>query len=188
MSCTIALVPQFMPQRAVPAMPRCVPMDLPVASVEDAPTQYADFCTRHPAACELTGAPRLEWTDALHGQLEAVNRTVNAEVEFVSDMDSLGLEEHWDFPVECRGDCEDLVLEKRERLVGLGLPRAALTIAFAFHEVDFFPHAVLLAETSAGTLVLDNLYDEVVCWDALPYRFTRREAPDGSWLRFDPWR
>lgn len=162
-------------------------MELPVASVNRAPTQYAEFCERYPEACALTGPSTVEWTEDLHRQLAEVNAGVNEEIEFVSDMDNLGLEERWDFPSECRGDCEDFVLEKRERLVGLGLPRASLTIAFAFHKSRFFPHAVLLAETTAGTFVLDNLYDDVLCWDTLPYRFTRRERPDGRWLRFDTW-
>ena len=165
-------------------MPRCVPMELPVARIDGPPSQYVDFCRRHPAACVLDGEPLIEWTAELGQQLGAVNLEVNQEVEFVSDMDNLGLEESWDFPQDCRGDCEDFVLEKRERLVALGLPRASLTIAFAFHEVQFFPHAILLVETSTGTWVLDNLYDEIRCWDALPYRWTRRERPDGTWIRF----
>jgi predicted transglutaminase-like cysteine proteinase len=32
--------------------------------------------------------------------------------------------------------------------------------------------------------VLDNLHDEPMCWDALPYRYARRERPDGLWTRF----
>jgi predicted transglutaminase-like cysteine proteinase len=167
--------------------PRCVAMELPVARIEEPPSQYADFCARHPAACDLDGSGVIEWTGALARQLGTVNDAVNAEIEFVSDMDNLGLEERWDLPLDCRGDCEDFVLEKRERLVEAGLPRAALTVAFAFHEVALFPHAVLLVETTAGTFALDNLTDEVACWDALPYRYTRRERPDGSWIRFDPW-
>ena len=129
----------------------------------------------------------IEWTAEVHQWLSDVNARVNDEVEFVSDMDNLGVEEDWSFPRDCRGDCEDFALEKRERLVDLGLPRASLTIAIAFHEVQFFPHAVLLAETTTGTWVLDNLHDDVLCWDAVPYKYTRREQPDGTWVRFSPW-
>jgi predicted transglutaminase-like cysteine proteinase len=159
-------------------------MALPVANVDKAPSQYLDFCARHPASCILDGEPMISWTTEIHQRLSDLNARVNDEIAFVSDMDNLGLEEHWGFPKDCRGDCEDFVLEKRERLVDLGFPRASLTIAFAFHEVQFFPHAVLLVETTTGTWVLDNLYDEVLCWDAVPYKYTRREQPDGTWLRF----
>ena len=161
-------------------------MQLAIESVEGPPTQYEAFCQRYPASCILDGEPIIEWTSITQQRFNNVNARVNNEVEFVSDMDNLGLEEDWDFPKDCRGDCEDFVLEKRERLVELGFPRASLTIAFAFHEVQFFPHAVLLVETSAGTWVLDNLYDEVLCWDGVPYRYTRREQPDGGWARFSP--
>jgi predicted transglutaminase-like cysteine proteinase len=120
----------------------------------------------------------VRWTAEVYQKLSYVNTRVNAVVEFVSDLENLGLEDDWDFPRDCRGDCEDFVLEKRERLVDLGFARASLTIAFAVHEVQFFPHAVLLAETTTGTWVLDNLYDQVLCWDAVPYRYTRREQPE----------
>lgn len=161
-------------------------MELPVARIEGPPSQYADFCRRHPAACVLDGDAVIRWTPDVHETLGEVNLGVNDAVAFVSDMDNLGVEENWSFPANCRGDCEDFALEKRERLVDLGVPRASLTIAFAFHEVAFFPHAVLLAETTAGTWVLDNLHDAVLCWNALPYRYTRRERPDGDWTRFAP--
>jgi predicted transglutaminase-like cysteine proteinase len=164
--------------------PRCEPMELPVRRLEGRPTQYEDFCQRHPASCILDGQPVTAWTSQVQRQLDDVNSRVNGEVAFVSDMDNLGLEENWDFPTNCMGDCEDFVLEKRERLVEMGFSRASLTIAIAFHETEFFPHAVLLAETTAGTWVLDNLSDEILCWDAVPYRYTRRETPDGNWVRF----
>ena len=70
-------------------------------------------------------------------QLQGVNRQVNEEIELVSDMDNLGVEEQWNFPIDCRGDCEDFALEKRERLVAIGWPRSALTISIAFHEVQY---------------------------------------------------
>lgn len=167
------------------AQPRCRPMALPTVGAEDPPSQYAAFCADHPASCALTGEPVIAWSAEVFQQLGEVNRAVNAEVEFVADMDHLGLEEDWDLPHDCRGDCEDFALEKRERLVALGLPSAALTMAIGFHRVQVFPHAVLLVETTAGTLVLDNLSGEVLCWDAVPYMFTRREQPDGTWLRFE---
>lgn len=145
--------------------------------------QYADFCAREPVACDLTGAPVVDW-EATRSRLERVNRDVNAEIKFVPDRIGEGSEECWEFPTDGTGDCEDFALEKRRRLVAEGVPSAALTMAIVHHEVEFFPHAVLLAETTAGTRVLDNLFDEVVCWDAVPYRYERRERPDGPWERY----
>lgn len=165
-------------------LPRCARMDLPVARVEAPPSQYADFCAREDPACALDGAPLMEWTRAIGQVLDAVNRAVNAEVALVSDWDNIGQEELWSFPTRGSGDCEDIALEKRRRLIEAGLPGAALTCAIVFHEVQFFPHAILLAETTTGTWVLDSLYDEVLCWDAVPYIYRLRERPDGRWTRF----
>lgn len=165
-------------------VPRCAAMDLPIMSVGPPPTQYMAFCEQRPDSCLLAGEAVLEWTPQLHALLSSINAEVNADIDFVADQDNLGVEESWDLPLDCRADCEDFALEKRERLRNIGIPGASLTMVIAFHEVEFFPHAILLVETTTGTWVLDNLHDEVMCWDALPYRYTRRERPDGQWIRF----
>lgn len=113
-----------------------------------------------------------------------MNRAVNAGITLVPDRIGEGSEECWEFPVQGTGDCEDFALEKRRKLVARGLPSAALTMAIVHHRGQFFAHAILLAETTRGTLVLDNLFDEVVCWDSVPYRYERRERPDGRWERY----
>jgi predicted transglutaminase-like cysteine proteinase len=122
--------------------------------------------------------------DAVEPLLQRINRAVNAEIALVPDMPGERGEECWEFPARGEGDCEDFALEKRRRLVAEGVPSAALTMAIVHHEVQFFPHAILLAETTRGTWVLDNLHDELVCWDAVPYRYERRERPDGMWERY----
>jgi predicted transglutaminase-like cysteine proteinase len=159
-------------------------MDVPVLRLESPPSQYADFCLRQPEACVLTGDPVLPATPELRELLDRVNRAVNAQVGFMSDPDCQGREEWWSFPEADFGDCEDYALEKRRRLVAAGLPSAALTMAILYHLEGFFLHSVLLAETAAGTLVLDNLTDELLCWDVPPYRWFLREGPDGQWTRF----
>lgn len=163
--------------------PRCTALSLPVWRIEVPPSQYTAFCEEEPAACALRGATVLDFDDHI-AALQAVNLGVNTEVEADTDLACHGVEEKWTFPSTGWGDCEDFALEKRRRLVGDGLSSAALTMAIVHHEVRFFPHAVLLAETTRGTFVLDQLHDEVLCWDALPYRWERRERPDGQWDRF----
>lgn len=159
-------------------------MELPVTGVGDPPDQYLEFCLGNSGACDLRGDQIVAWSSQGHTILEHVNRQVNEEVEFISDWDFNGLEDVWSYPYNCQGDCEDFALEKRRRLIVQGVPSASLTIAIVFHEVEYFPHAVLLAENSKGTWVLDNLYDQVLCWDAVPYIYVRRERPDGQWSRF----
>lgn len=164
--------------------PRCMSLSLPVAYTEDAPEPYSDFCSRNEGSCNLSGLEELEWTVELGDLLRETNTAVNGSVAFVPDPENSGLEDSWDYPEDGRGDCEDFVVEKRRQLVKAGLPSASLTCGVAFHQVQLFPHAVLFVETTAGTFVLDNLHDEVLCWDALPYFYTRRERPDGQWIRF----
>ena len=164
--------------------PNCSGLQMPVASVGEPPEAYRAFCLQYEGDCDLDGTHTLEWSAAIQSDLERVNSDVNREIEFVSDWEFNGLVDVWDYPFACKGDCEDFALEKRRRLIEAGFPSASLTMAIAFHEVQFFPHAVLLVETDKGTFLLDNLYDAVLCWDAVPYIFTHRERPDGQWIRF----
>lgn len=174
----------FVAPISVLAAPECEAMELPVVSVDGPPEQYLEFCLQYDGACELEGAPVLEWSQTTSTIVEAINIQVNQETERVSDWEFNGLDDVWDYPFNCRGDCEDIALEKRRRLVEAGVPSAALTMAIALHRTLSFPHAVLLIETSGGTLVLDDLDNAIRCWSATPYTITHRERPDGRWSRF----
>ncbi|MDM7971062.1 MAG: transglutaminase-like cysteine peptidase [Paracoccaceae bacterium] len=185
MAMTMAgLVAAFLSGNA-PAQTPCTTLALPVLRVDPPPSQYVRFCTDHPSECALTGAAVLPFNPALIRLLSSVTAAVNSDIDLVPDPDR-GIEEDWDLPHDCQGDCEDFALEKRHRLVQSGLPSASLTMAIVQHETRHFPHAVLLVETDGGTWVLDNLSDTVMCWDAVPYHFDRREQPGGQWLRFAP--
>jgi predicted transglutaminase-like cysteine proteinase len=70
-------------------------------------------------------------------------------------------------------------------LVEFGLPRASMTMAIAHHKAKLSSHAVLLAETSDGTFVLDNMSDGIRCWSDAQLNYESRERPDGQWARFD---
>lgn len=163
----------------------CPPLDLPVERITPPPAQYVEFCARHPGDCRLTGPPQIRLTKERRRVLNEVNRTVNDTTRFVPDIEWIGREEHWSYPLRGCGDCEDYALEKRRRLVERSFASAALTLAIVHHRTRLFPHAVLLAATSEGTLVLDSLTDAVRCWTKVPYDFESRERPDGRWTRFD---
>lgn len=163
----------------------CRAIDLPVHDVVDPPTAYADFCGRHPDDCRMTGPAVIAADERLWTRLAEVNRAVNAAVAPMSDWERIGDEEHWDYPARGRGDCEDIALEKRRRLVAAGLPRAAFTMAIVHERSRPSSHAVLLVETGAGTYVLDNVSDAPVCWAASAYNFEARERVDGRWSRYD---
>jgi len=65
------------------------------------------------------------------------------------------------------GDCEDYALTKRSFLVEAGLPSAALRIALAF-SVNGEVHAVLIAQTTTGDLVLDSMTNRIKMWHDTP--------------------
>lgn len=173
------------PPGAVQPSSACSALTLPVQAVSPPPTAYNDFCRLNPVDCRPQGPAIVAATEQLRQQLQRVNREVNAAVRFMPDTESVGQEEDWRYPSNGRGDCEDIALEKRRRLVAWGVPRSALTMAIVYHRARLFPHAVLLAETTAGTLVLDNLNDALQCWNRTPYNFEARERNDGRWDRYD---
>lgn len=166
-------------------LPACRPLNLPIESLSAPPTAYREFCQRHPSDCDLGGPDTVVADGAVATLLERINREVNAQVRFEPDLERSGEEDRWDYPCAGKGDCEDIALEKRRRLVAAGLPRGAFTMAIAHHRASFFSHAVLLAQTARGTFVLNGLGDALLCWDRVPFNFETREHPDGRWSRYD---
>src|SRR3546814_17302540 len=91
-----------------------------------------DFCKRFPAECSETaqsGGP-VVLDDARWAQLDAVNSDVNRNIHYVADSRTFDRSEYWTLP-QGQGDCEDLALEKRRRLIAMGWPRESLLIALA---------------------------------------------------------
>lgn len=146
---------------------------------------YEAFCRRQPAACDLTGPGVTSHSPALVELLRTTNADVNAAIRFSLDRDQYGVEDYWTLPESGMGDCEDMALEKRARLVAAGVPRATLRLAFVYHRGYMTPHSVLTVETSDGTYVLDSYSDEVMRWDLTAYNFEARERSDGLWDRYD---
>ena len=142
------------------------------------------FCEDAPGACVLPGPQVVAATPELRAHLARVTAEVNARVVRTPDLDCAGGEEVWSCPETGYGACEDLALEKRRLLVAEGVPSAALTMAIVHDRTAFFAHAVLLAETDARTLVLDEVTDALLCSQAAPHEFDRPERPDGTWLRY----
>lgn len=163
-------------------------LDLEVQEVRDENPSYREFCENWPGECELTGKEVIDYSDELFFKLVRVSRQVNREIDFSLDTVQYSREEFWTYPTSGRGDCEDNALEKRRRLIEQGLPSAALRMTTAFHRDEFYAHALLLVETSAGTFVLDQDSEEVLLWDQAPYIYEARERVNGTWERyFQDW-
>ena len=160
-------------------------LNLPIEQLRGTFEPYADFCRRNPEGCDLSGESVITLSRGTLALLRRINRTVNQEIECISDMFEFGKEEYWAYPVNGRGDCEDIALEKRRRLVRLGLPRGALRIATAQHRVSLYSHALLTVETSVGTYALDEDNDDIALWYVTQYNFESRERSDGRWERYN---
>jgi predicted transglutaminase-like cysteine proteinase len=160
-------------------------LSLPVVNVVERYPPYADFCRRYPNECDLSGRSVLLHSTDLMDMIRVTNVTVNLEIKFMLDISQYNAEEYWALPTSGYGDCEDLALEKRSRLVKAGVASGALRLAFVFHRRLLNSHCVLTVETSEGTYVLDSYTDDVSRWDQVPYNFEARERTDGLWDRFD---
>lgn len=130
---------------------------------------------------------RLALTGATLDMLNAVNRQVNGAIAPAMDRADARRADVWSLPLaegRASGDCEDYVLEKRRALLARGLPAEALAIAVVRtrHGEN---HAVLVVDTDAGELVLDNRSAWVARWTAVDYRWVKRQSPvdPATWVR-----
>lgn len=144
------------------------------------PYGWMDFCGRQPQECRQTVLPAadIELTRDAWARLTAINRAVNAAIEPLSNLEHWGtIADHWDYPIDGKGDCKIYALQKRRLLMEMGFPRQALLMTIVRDKNDQ-GHAVLTARTSRGDFILDNLTDEVKPWEATFYRFVKRQSQE----------
>lgn len=138
---------------------------------------------RSAPTAEVAAPIEIAMTADAKALLNAVNRSVNREVRARSDLQTVRRAEYWSYPIVLNGarygDCEDYALEKRRRLIAAGVPAAALTLAVA-HTRQGLVHAVLIASTDQGDLVLDNRSDRISSWSKTRYRWVMRQAAGDS--------
>ncbi len=153
------------------------------------PYGWMDFCWRHPEECKVPTLPdqRAKLDARVWTRMKEVNRTANESIEPVSNLEHWGtMADHWDYPVDGKGDCKIYALYKRKLLLDAGLPRQALLMTIV--EIPTGErHAILTVRTDHGDFVLDNLTDEVRAWDKTGYRFIKRQSQNNPnvWLRID---
>jgi predicted transglutaminase-like cysteine proteinase len=155
------------------------------------PYGWVDFCSRRPSECEAQYAPPapIHLTPEVWNLLGSVNATVNAAIEPVSNLEHWGtMLDHWDYPVDGKGDCKVYALTKRKMLLDRGLPRQALLMTIV-RDLNGDGHAILTVRTDRGDFTLDNLAEGVRAWDATGYRFVKRQAEwsPNVWLELEGW-
>lgn len=163
---------------------------MPTGGLSTQPVGHYEFCQRSPQECQRTKDVRpVELTRELWSEIIEINNVVNTMITPRTDMEMWGVEEHWSYPTNGLGDCEDYVLEKRRRLIKAGVPAANLPITVV-RQANGDGHAVLTIRTSMGDFVLDNLEPRVLAWTETEYRFLKRQAPQhaGMWVSVDDGR
>lgn len=116
-------------------------------------------------------------------QLEQVQSYVNHKVRYVENARQYGVLDMWEIAYDA-GDCKDIALAKRKRLMELGWPPESLRMAIAYTERGEM-HAVLTVDVSTmegrrGTYVLDNRFSHVEPWQVMSrygYRWVERAGP-----------
>ncbi|MGV0911132.1 transglutaminase-like cysteine peptidase [Martelella sp. FOR1707] len=170
------------------AAPALAASAMPVGGVTSQPIGHFEFCEQHRRDCAphtaSTIAARL--TDFGWKTVVAINSAVNAEIEPMTDEELYGREEVWAYPVSGAGDCEDFVLEKRRRLMKVGISASDLLITVV-RKPNGEGHAVLTLRTNDGDFILDNLNDDVLAWSDTPYTFLKRQASfdSGRWVKVE---
>ena len=151
------------------------------------PIGHYEFCQREPGECRQKTPRRqpVELTRKLWAAMIDINNAVNASVTPRTDMEIWGKEEVWSYPTNI-GDCEDYALEKRRRLMAVGVPAGDLLMTVA-RQRNGDGHAVLTVRTSRGDFVLDNLEPRVLAWSQTEYTYLKRqsERSSGAWVAVD---
>jgi len=111
--------------------------------------------------------------------LESVDRYVNGHVRQIPGLEVHGVPDYWDRSGTgpgAAGDCKDLAIEKRLELIEQGYPAKDLFYAVAYR-TDMGLHALLIAHTEIGDLVLDSRTPYIVLWNRAPYTWVKRQSP-----------
>jgi predicted transglutaminase-like cysteine proteinase len=159
---------------------RTSPNEVPQMTVygaTEAPIGHVKFCYYPAEDCRagFDNSAQMLLTTRRWTELQTINREVNREIKPLSDQAQYGMVENWTFPVSGRGDCEDYVVLKRQKLMELGWPSGALLITVVRDEAGE-GHAVLTARTHRGDLILDNKHSDILAWSNTPYTYIKRQS------------
>ncbi|PSO17614.1 transglutaminase-like cysteine peptidase [Bradyrhizobium sp. MOS002] len=145
---------------------------IPLGKHELAPIGLTKFCLRKPLRCAKTHDMKLISFEEARSEIERINHEINSSIIPRADPPD---EPPWN-DAATAGDCEDYAMTKRSRLLDLGYPSSALLLAVLSIPTQEL-HAVLIVESDQGDFVLDNLEDQIVRWEKLPYRWIKISTP-----------
>lgn len=167
-----------------------LPAVMRITGIANPPIGHYEFCKINPGECKPTNVSNapLTLTEERWRTILDVNYTVNTEITPMTDQEIYGVEERWAYPTTV-GDCEDIVLEKRKRLMARGISPSDLLITVVL-QPNGEGHAVLTVRTDRGEFVLDNMRNKVMLWSETEYTFLKRQANDnpGRWVKIQDGR
>lgn len=114
--------------------------------------------------------------------IELINTKVN-QYPYKRDPERYFMPDFWERIDDEGGDCEDGALEKRHRLLLIGVPKKDLRIITAFVEPAAAPlkrdryHAILGVEWQGVTKIADIRYPYLMDLDQLPYELHKIQIP-----------
>lgn len=172
----LALAPVALFAQAANAMP----VHMTAGARTTQPIGHYELCQQSPIECNqrTRQTAAVELTRPLWSKIVKINNDVNEQVAPRTDQEMWGQEEVWSYP-GAEGDCEDYVLEKRRRLMALGVPAGSLLITVV-RQRNGAGHAVLTVRTSLGDFILDNLESKVLDWTDTDYTFLKRQSEQNS--------
>lgn len=160
------------------------PAFAPTGKATSIPVGAAQFCKTHKPDCARVANPieAQVLDEARWEQLVAVNNAINTAIIPETDEAQYKVAELWTYP-DGFGDCEDYALAKRKALIEDGWNPSTLMIAVVM-QANGEGHAVLMARTDRGDLVLDNQDGRVLVWNQTPYQYLKRQsqANAASWV------
>lgn len=142
------------------------------------PYGWVDFCHRQPQECSQAALSPVDISLTKDNwlALNKVNRMVNQTIIPVSNYDHWGtMLDHWDYPVDGKGDCKIYALWKRKLLMDAGFPRQALLMTIVRDE-NGEGHTILTVRTDHGDFILDNMRQDIRSWDDTGYQFYKRQS------------
>ncbi|TZG25110.1 transglutaminase-like cysteine peptidase [Sphingomonas montanisoli] len=154
------------------------------------PGGWIDYCahTASDPACRAARKPDLRPGDVIPLDEARWNQIeqIHAELTKIEQTDEKRMDDHW-VVARTSGDCEDIALAGREKLIAAGFPRRAVRLTTALTE-DGDRHVVVtvdgIRDATLDTWVLDNRSTRVTSWRKLEdsgYRFLTRQAPSGPY-------
>jgi predicted transglutaminase-like cysteine proteinase len=150
-----------------------------------APFQHVRFCLRYPSECKSNPADngRIDLNAENVELLKRVNRDVNASIIPAAKDHGPALADGWTI-APTTGDCNDYAVTKRHELVQNGLPAKALRLSVV-KTSSGVGHLVLVAATTKGDLVLDNLTAAIRPWQRTDYHWLKIQSASDARFWFE---